>query len=100
MIQQKHWRIAGVVFLALAGLMTWAGGRWEGLRGSSWLFLAYWGLVVVFVIAALYMALLDFRYIRMEYALHKRALYHKTFNDEELRRALKEGAEEEKGKEE
>ncbi|MBL7644575.1 MAG: hypothetical protein JNK74_00155 [Candidatus Hydrogenedentes bacterium] len=51
--------------------------------------IAYWGLFLVSLLVALYMALLDLRYIRMQYSLGEKELFEDTLGSEEFRAALR-----------
>jgi len=88
MLKQYHWRIAGAVTLAGAGLMFWFG---MGIRFTAlWQAAAYWLTMLLLVAIALYCALLDIRHINAEYAIQKRELFKATLGDEALRKALRE----------
>ena len=51
---------------------------------------ARWGGFLRLLFVALYIVLLDVRYIRMQYHLGKREIFRKTLGSEEFRRALRE----------
>ncbi|MCL4218587.1 MAG: hypothetical protein KJ052_16495 [Candidatus Hydrogenedentes bacterium] len=97
MVQQKHWRLAGYIILALIAFLVWNGTQWSALHKSLGWFLGYWGFVVVLVILALYLALIDIRYIRLQYLIAQREIFRETIGDEEFRKALREAQEAKSG---
>lgn len=93
MVNQRGWRTAGVVVLAAAGLMAWyaadsgllrdtalrlfgslADKALETPSASLGFVLVYWGIFAVVILVALYLALIDVRYIRLRHALERREL--------------------------
>ncbi len=100
MVNQRTWRAAGVVVLICAGLMAWYASntgllRDTALRGAA-LFsdrnlddpdaslgfiLFYWGLFGVVILAALYLALIDIRFVRLRHALERRELLRETVDE-------------------
>lgn len=70
--------------------MAWYGTRVEfgddGLRAM----LIYWGVFLLFLLATLYLALLDIRYVWMEYRMGERELFEDTLGSDDLREALAE----------
>lgn len=95
MLTQRCWRIAGAIFLALSGAMAYFGVNMEGLRASPAYFFSYWGIFLLLFLAAIYCAMLDFRYIRLQMKIEERELYRQTLGDEQFRRALRQAQEEE-----
>lgn len=108
-LTQKGWRTIGVFSLAIAGLMAlyavYSGLlRQSVLHAAAWfspevaeglppapsgLFhFLYWFFFALLILVALYMALLDIRYIRLQYHLEKREIFGKTLGDKEFRRAI------------
>lgn len=81
MISQKEWRRAGLFLIGLSVVMAIVGVRWNYLREDPVLFLIYWLVCFVCLLGALYTALLDWRYIRAEYAVEKRDIFQKTIQD-------------------
>ena len=77
--------------------MVVLGSQWEllrlYLRQSPWIFLGYWSVFLLFLLASLYIALLGFRYIQLRYHAEKRAIFRETLGDELLRKALHEAIE-------
>ncbi len=70
--------------------MAWSGTR-PGVTSLEPVYqIAYWGLFLVSLLVALYMALLDLRYIRMQYTLGEKELFEDTLGSEEFRTALRE----------
>ncbi len=88
---QTKWRIASGVALACAAVMTWYGAEGELPRQSIGAFLLYWGICVLFLLIAVFLAIFDISYIRMRYAVEKRELARASLADKTLRKALKEG---------
>ncbi len=87
-ITQRKWRIAGGIILVCAGLMAWNGVE-ELQTGHSMLYLlGYWTLFVGLLLAAFYIVILDLRYIRLQYLLGQRQIFHSTIGSEDFRRAL------------
>ena len=69
--------------------MAWSGTR-PGVTSLDPVYqIAYWGLFLVALLVALYMALLDLRYIRMQYSLGEKELFEDTLGSEEFRAALR-----------
>ena len=85
---QSKWRFAGGVFLLVGLLMVLLSGI--VLRpGMGWLMLtAYWVVFVLLLMAALYIAMLDLRFTRLEFKMREREIFHETFMSEEFRQAL------------
>jgi hypothetical protein len=69
--------------------MAWGGTRAVVLSWPPTAQLAYWGVFLVALLTALYMALIDLRYIRLQYHLGERELFEETLGDEELRSSLR-----------
>lgn len=94
MIKQIHWRSAAAAALIFCGGMAVLGAEWDRLRvflrQSPAYFLGYWSIVLLFLVSALYIALLDIRYIRLKYFAEKRAIFRETLGDEVLREAIRE----------
>ena len=61
-----------------------------GLRVAA----IYWGLFGLAFLVTLYMVLLDFRYIRMEYKIEERSLFSDTLGNPELREEIRKAREE------
>jgi hypothetical protein len=70
--------------------MAYGGVRWTALRESLALFCAYWGFFLICLLVALYCAILDWRYIHVQYTIARRELFRETLGDEAFRRALNE----------
>ena len=85
---QAKWRLAGGAFLLAGLLMVLLSGI--VLRpGMGWLMLtAYWVVFVLLLMAALYIAMLDLRFTRLEFKMREREIFHETFMSEEFRQAL------------
>ena len=95
MLKQWHWRVAGAVFIASAGIMAYGGVNATLVRHSALAFFAYWGVFLVLFLAALFCAWLDMRYIRAEFAVAKRDVFQETLGDEGFRKALRDAQNEE-----
>ena len=68
--------------------MAWAGVRLEVLRESQFAFLVYWLVFLILFVSAVYIALLDLRYIRVQRVIAERELFRETLADEEFRKVL------------
>ncbi|MDP7640302.1 MAG: hypothetical protein QGG73_11410 [Candidatus Hydrogenedentes bacterium] len=107
MLTQKIWRTIGVASLALAGIMSIHAVRsgflaqtirylihlvdGEAVRAPSSSVLVhfiYWALFLFLILTALYMALIDLRYIRLQYIVEKRDIFGRTLGDKEFRKSL------------
>jgi len=91
MFKQIHWRIAGGLALFASIVMILIGMGTESLKESPQTFLIYWGLVFFLLVFAIYCALVDFRFIRVQYTVEQRDLFHATLGAEEFRRQIREG---------
>ncbi len=95
-LTQKFWRRAALGCLTAAGVMAWYGGMMMDPK-QHWLWLAgYWGVFLFLLLAALYAAVLDLRFIRLHYALGARDIYQETVGDPAFREALRKALEEER----
>jgi len=96
---QLVWRIAGVVCLVGCLLMVFMSGTILHPGMSRIMVAGYWFVFVLLMMAALYSALLDLRFTRMEFKMRERALFQETFMTDEFRKvvedAKKKSAEEE-----
>lgn len=102
MFNQSTWRKAGAVTIALAALMAVYAAAGGVLRDSAihmarlmseeasgqvaasrpLLFCAiYWLIFSLLILISLYLAVLDTRFIRFQYALEKKALIHQGLRD-------------------
>lgn len=104
MFEQKSWRkVATVCLLASAGMAVYAvtsdmmrdsllhivrllSSEKDDLSTSNpfWACLLYWGVFAGLLFVTVYIAVLDFRFIRLRFALEKRALSQQSWNDEEM----------------
>jgi TRAP-type C4-dicarboxylate transport system permease small subunit len=89
--QQKRWRIAGLLTLGGCAAMAYGGATIAWQSWPVWAMIAYWCLFLLLLLLTFYIALIDIRFIRAEYAIMKRELFKETLGDEELRKALIEG---------
>ena len=69
--------------------MAWYGTR-DGFNSQEAraLFI-YWGFFVLFFLTTLYMALLDIRYIFLEFKLGEREVFDDTIGNEAFRQAIR-----------
>lgn len=88
LITQRGWRFAGGVFVGGAALMAWYGVKLMARSPSPLFLLVYWGIALLLLCGALYMALLDVRYIRLQYLLSQREIFLETLGSEEFRTQL------------
>ena len=109
MITQSQWRKLGAATIAAAALMAVYAVLTSLLRDTvAWivsfmsdeaaatlelshsaLFLAaYWTIFMLLLLASLYLALIDLRYIRLQYLVEKREIYGRTMGDQAFREAL------------
>lgn len=73
--------------------MAWYGTQPGVTRLAVPMQIAYWGIFLLALLSAVYVALLDLRYIRLQYTLGERELYNDTLGAEELRTALSDNRE-------
>ncbi len=78
------------MLIGLSAVMVLLGPGAPVARAHPLLFAGYWLVFSLFLVGALYCVLLDIRYIRLEYRLARRRLFHETLGSEDLRRAPKE----------
>jgi hypothetical protein len=106
MIEQRAWRKVATTTLILSAVMaTYAVSSdmahdsiihfasLASQHGSSltplWACLIFWAIFSALMFTTLFIALLDFRYIRMTHAMEKRALLQKAIeNEPELQKIL------------
>lgn len=55
-----------------------------------WWILVYWGIFSGLILLSCYLALVDFRYIRLQYALERRQIFSRTVGDAKFRASLSE----------
>ncbi|MFP4173593.1 MAG: hypothetical protein ACLFV4_11845 [Candidatus Hydrogenedentota bacterium] len=78
MTWQTKWRIAGGIALVCAAVLTVYGAEGEFPRTSLVHFIVYWGLCFVALATAVFIAILDIQYIRVQHAVAKRELVRST----------------------
>jgi nitrate/nitrite transporter NarK len=101
MIEQSQWRKWGMVCLGVSSAMAVFSIPSEILRhtiykvlapfndkvevpsdaASWWLIVPYWLVFSAVIVVALYLAFLDIRYIRLQFAVEKRKLFEETMRD-------------------
>ncbi len=87
---QRNWRAAGGSCLLLSMLMAFYGTYAVDLS-RGWLpFLGYWSLFALLLMAAVYSALLDFRFTRLRYKAEERLMFQETFLSPGFRQELEE----------
>ena len=69
--------------------MAWYGSQRGFLENDPTYLMVYWGVFVLLIVTAIYMALIDIRYIRMEYKMGERALFEDTLGEESFREELR-----------
>ena len=77
---QLIWRIVGVLCLAGCALLVWFGPTLMTHGLSFFLMFLYWSGFLLLLGAAFYVAILDIRYIRLQYLLAERELFHETMD--------------------
>lgn len=106
-LQQKHWRWAGAVCLLVALALAAIAVTTPILRDSMiavallffdgtsditpayplFAYIVYWGIFTLSILLAIYMVMLDVRYIRLDYAVTKRAIMKESWEHEDFRKA-------------
>lgn len=109
MIEQKSWRSIASVCLLLSGSMAIYAVVSDVLRDSLvhlvqllsnpenelgtstplWACFVFWCVFALLVTLTVYIALLDFKYIRLKFALERRKLMEQTVENEEMQDLLK-----------
>ncbi len=85
---------AGAILLCAA--MAWFGVDIIRSDAGPVFLLVYWSVFLVLLLVALYIVMLDIRYIRLEYALGEREIFRSTFESEEFQQALRKAVDEER----
>lgn len=81
----------GGVAIAVCAIMAWYGVAFVRSGATPLFLFCYWGVFLVSLVVAMYMVLLDVRYIRLQYILGKREVFRSTLGEESFRRSLREG---------
>ena len=89
MVKQQHWRIAGGIVILACTMMAIGGLRKDWAGSTLNAFITYWGIVVALLVAAVYCALVDLRYVRAQYAAAKREVFRETLGEESFRKDLR-----------
>lgn len=109
MATQRQWRIAGAFTLLTAAAMAVYAVISDILRHSvmvvvgltsdrvaeaaheiaRWPLAVFWLSFALLIVFALYLAALDIRYIRLQYAAERRSILQRTLQDESFRAALR-----------
>jgi hypothetical protein len=87
-LSQRAWRKAGAVTIAACAILAWVGSESHFFLGSPVICVFYWGAFLALLGATFYIVWLDLRFIRLQYAIQRRALFHQTLGDEELRKGI------------
>lgn len=74
-LNQRTWRTVGGVCIVIAAAMAWYGSENVSRAGSLVGFAIYWLIFLLLFLIAIYMVLLDLRYIRLQYLIAERDLY-------------------------
>ena len=105
---QRVWRIIGMASLALAGIMSFhaasSGFLGQTIRhvirffnedsavrapsSSGLVHFIYWSIFLLLILTALYMAIIDMRYIRLQYIAEKQGIFGRTLGNKEFRKTL------------
>lgn len=96
LINQRMWRIVGGIAILACVFMAWYGGENLSRNHSPMFLLIYWGIFMLLLLVAMYVVLLDIRYIRLQYTLGARDIFDNTLGSEEFRKAIREAQEEER----
>lgn len=91
-MNQRRWRIVGGITLGACALMAVLGPRVDP-RESVALFFAYWLVFLVLLIVSLYLAFVDFRYIRLQARAEERRIFLETLGNEEFRKQIRDAQE-------
>ena len=86
---QRAWRTIGAGALALAAVMAWYGVVTVDRNDPWWFIIGYWSVFLLALVVALYMALIDFRYIRLLYLLEERQIFENTLGSEDFGKTLR-----------
>ncbi len=89
MTLQTKWRIAGGVALGCAAVLALYGAEGAFPRQSPLAFFVYWGLFLACLLIAVFIAIVDWRYIKLQYAVAQREILRETMKDRELKKALR-----------
>jgi len=68
--------------------MAWYGVKTLNPEQSPLYLLLYWGAFLFFLLVSMYMVILDIRYIRMQFVIGRREIYHGTLGSENFRKEL------------
>lgn len=110
MVTQRQWRIAGALTICAASAMALYAVLTDVLRNSvmaivalssekvaqaaepvaGWPLAVFWLIFALLIVFALYLAALDIRYIRLQYAEERRTILRHTLQDKTFREALRE----------
>ena len=78
----------GGVAVACCALMAWYGAGTLRVDASPLFLFAYWGIFLGLLVVVFFTVLLDIRFIRLQYRLGEREIFHSTLGSEDFRRAL------------
>lgn len=73
--------------------MAWYGSKSLSAEQSPTFMLLYWTAFLFCLLVAMYMVILDIRFIRMHYIMGQREIYRGTLANEEFRKTLIEAIE-------
>ena len=72
--------------------MAWSGTKSGVTRLDPAFQVAYWVIFLLVLLLAIYVALLDLRYVRMQYSQGEKDLFEDTLGSEEFRTALRDAS--------
>ena len=88
-IAQSTWRKVGLASTAGAILLVGSGAYFGFFRNSIVTFTLFCTAIAALFFVSVVTAILDFRYIRLQYAAAQRELFRQTLGDESFRAALR-----------
>jgi hypothetical protein len=88
-LRQIHWRIAGAIAIGSCAVLAYGGANWEVWKNSRAVFALYWGGFGLLMLLAMYCALLDIRYIRVQYRAREREVFNQTLGEVSFRKDLR-----------
>ena len=90
---QRYWRITGAVCILCAGSLAVIGARVDWPSVTLPLIIGYWAIFLAAFFSAIYCAIIDIKYISLQFSADQRDAFRETLGSEEFRRALREAQE-------
>ncbi len=90
---QRYWRITGAVCIVCAAALAVVGARVDWQSANLLFIIGYWSIFLAALLSAIYCAIIDIRYISLEFTADQREAFRETLGNEEFRRALREAQE-------